>query len=328
MILLFLIGATIVEIGTIAASMVIIGKGSIEGLFKLYDEGYKLSNDINLEEELEIISTKVTLNLDKSFLSAFDKIALIIPGLNVLDAKLYNYRYSKEIKNVIDELLEDGLIVPMSDLEKDNYSYMNDLTNKLLFLDFQRNKKYDEEVIDIVGDFVITTDTAIKPVYKRIPSEYTLDEVLMLNEKINNSSYRLGYSNGKALAIIGLQSDDFDFKRISVPSGKSYISYDFDELPNDKGKDIFYSVYLANEETSELVKCYEELLEKRKVKEETNDVIYYELTYNEKIEMLKELIQNDSFSDDEIDRLKKDLDQLESEYNDENIKKNGYAKKR
>ncbi len=100
-----------VWLATCVASVVSDGYLGLNLFKEIANQGYKINGD-----KLKEVSSKLNPNT-----SRLDYAIKIVPGLNLLVAFQKGVAYGKSRQEIVDELVSEGAIVPMTDEEKEEY---------------------------------------------------------------------------------------------------------------------------------------------------------------------------------------------------------------
>lgn len=138
-------------------------------------------------------------------------------------------------------------LIPMPEPEKEKYAH---LTNKFLKLKWATFTDYK------------LTSLCYE---KLMPLNYTLDEVKRLNEA-TTYSYRIGISNGKNIAIIGIPNPNGVIKRIRSKEDNYNTIHMYENITEQEAKKLTFTVYpftMYKETQSEVEKVIQKIKQDR-----------------------------------------------------------------
>ena len=264
---MYIILAILIELATILASVGIHLGGAFADILKVSKEGYKVD-----EKKLEDIRKKVN-NAKKSspLRDALTGALIFIPGLNILWAIVKSI-YDRS--TIIRELKKADALIPMTEDEKESYSELTRLKDKIAFTMFTAVKEHEEErFVMVSGGHIFCTDPGLRTIKQNRldPNGFTLDEVKKLND-ITGTTYRLGRIDNENTAFIGIPQNDTQFKRIEFDSEDRKITHDYISMTEEEAKDKTFIVYpyRTDDETNKKLEEAVKEIEKARL-EKTNE---------------------------------------------------------
>ena len=138
-------------------------------------------------------------------------------------------------------------LIPMPEIEKEKYAQLKSKFWKLKWATF--------------ADYKLTSLC-----YEKLMSlDYTLDEVKRLNEA-TTYSYRIGVSNGKNIAIIGIPNPNGTIQRIRSKEDNYNTIHMYENMTEEEAKNKTFTVYpftIYEETQSEVEKVVQEIKQSR-----------------------------------------------------------------
>lgn len=238
---LWIIGGIVVETATVIGSLVIQGSTIFTTYKKLSGKGYKISREYldklgriqknvedapNSDEVKNKMSSEAKNLLAESIgVAPFKFICLLLPVINLI----YSKAKSSKIANTwVQEAIENEWAIPMNESEKDFYNSSESNFEKLLF----------GGIVSLENDDEITLE------FELTPLDYSLNEIEKLNEACSESTYMVGQTSDKNIAIIGIPSD-VSKNHIKYISFKDsiLIREPYTELNKDEAQNKTFTVY-------------------------------------------------------------------------------------
>ena len=227
------------ELATVISSVIISIHFIIDSVLEVPNNGYKLDKSL-LEEKKAKEKTSKT-NVMKLALTTM---LLLTPGVNLIYTSIKGTKLKKGIMK--DPEIKKCLI-PMPEPEKEKYAH---LTSKFLKLKWATFTDYK------------LTSLCYE---KLMPLNYTLDEVKRLNEA-TTYSYRIGISNGKNIAIIGIPNPNGVIKRIRSKEDNYNTIHMYENITEQEAKKLTFTVYpftMYKETQSEVEKVIQKIKQDR-----------------------------------------------------------------
>ena len=234
-IFLGIVGELITVIGSVAITIHFI----IDSVLEIPNNGYKLDKDL-LDEK----KAKEKTQKPNSTKMALTTMLLLAPGINLIYTSIKGVKLKKGIMK--DPEIKKCLI-PMPEPEKEKYAH---LTSKFLKLKWATFTDYK------------LTSLCYE---KLMPLNYTIDEVKRLNEA-TTYSYRIGISNGKNIAIIGIPNPNGVIKRIRSKEDNYNTIHMYENITEQEAKDLTFTVYpftMYKETQSEVEKVIQKIKQDR-----------------------------------------------------------------
>ena len=234
-IFLGIVGELITVIGSVAITIHFI----IDSVLEIPNNGYKLDKDL-LDEK----KAKEKTQKPNSTKMALTTMLLLAPGINLIYTSIKGVKLKKGIMK--DPEIKKHLI-PMPEIEKEKYAQLKSKFWKLKWATF--------------ADYKLTSLC-----YEKLMSlDYTLDEVKRLNEA-TTYSYRIGVSNGKNIAIIGIPNPNGTIKRVRSKEDNYNTIYMYENMTEEEAKNKTFTVYpftIYEETQSEVEKVVQEIKQSR-----------------------------------------------------------------
>ena len=234
-IFLGIVGELITVIGSVAITIHFI----IDSVLEIPNNGYKLDKDL-LDEK----KAKEKTQKPNSTKMALTTMLLLAPGINLIYTSIKGVKLKKSIMK--DPEMKKYLI-PMPEIEKEKYAQLKSKFWKLKWATF--------------ADYKLTSLC-----YEKLMSlDYTLDEVKRLNEA-TTYSYRIGVSNGKNIAIIGIPNPNGTIKRIRSKEDNYNTIHMYENMTEEEAKNKTFTVYpftIYEETQSEVEKVVQEIKQSR-----------------------------------------------------------------
>ena len=234
-IFLGIVGELITVIGSVAITIHFI----IDSVLEIPNNGYKLDKDL-LDEK----KAKEKTQKPNSTKMALTTMLLLAPGINLIYTSIKGVKLKKSIMK--DPEMKKYLI-PMPEIEKEKYAQLKSKFWKLKWATF--------------ADYKLTSLC-----YEKLMSlDYTLDEVKRLNEA-TTYSYRIGVSNGKNIAIIGIPNPNGTIKRIRSKEDNYNMIHMYENITEEEAKNKTFTVYpftIYEETQSEVEKAVQEIKKSR-----------------------------------------------------------------
>lgn len=242
-IFLGIVGGIVVELATVAGSLAIAYNGIVDSILQIADKGYAI--DPNVLEEVKKKreeEKKQKSSLVSKIFETLSPVLLFVPGINLLIAGIDSVKVKKMM--ITDPQVKESF-VPMTEKEKEQYAKIKGKLQKMLFTDAVMTKKNEEDDdIEFFGNrpVVITHGVEFVNYEALMPLGYTLDEVRRLNEA-TTYSYRIGKSDGKNVAIIGIPDSNGHISRIRLKSENYKITHTYEEMTEEEAQDKTFTVY-------------------------------------------------------------------------------------
>ena len=227
------------ELATVISSVIISIHFIIDSVLEVPNNGYKL--DKSLLEEKKAKEKTSKMNVMKLALTTM---LLLTPGVNLIYTSIKGTKLKKGIMK--DPEIKKCLI-PMPEPEKEKYAH---LTSKFLKLKWATFTDYK------------LTSLCYE---KLMPLNYTLDEVKRLNEA-TTYSYKIGISNGKNIAIIGIPNPNGVIKRIRSKEDNYNTIHMYENITEQEAKKLTFTVYpftMYKETQSEVEKVIQKIKQDR-----------------------------------------------------------------
>ena len=214
----------------------------------IFKKGYKFKFDKVTEEQFKDADTSLHIP------EKINTILFLIPGINILFMKFYAYAVANKILHT--ESIRDGF-VELTDKEKEVYSKLDTLFEKINFIDTSFESDIDTEIIGYDKDEGLMIDDPhlyALGIDKLIPLAYTYDEVIKLN-KITSNNLKLCNVQGRNIAIIGIPDENnHEPKHVQFLAENDTKLYDTDEVINPEDKNYLIYPYKEYTELDEGIK--------------------------------------------------------------------------
>ena len=271
----------LLEVGTIVGTFMITVNGSLDIMVDIFKKGYKFDAEVlnQVKEQNEVEEAKEKDSSKK----IIGKILLFVPVVNMIRGQIGVHKLKSEI---MDELKRRGALVPMTEEEKEQFASIKGKKGQLAYIVALGNKKEEEKVIGLLEDgTVLLADIGLLPLYESLtPLAYSLDDVKKLNA-VSGGSFAIGNVDGRNVAIVGIDPDAGEIKRLSFEYENGDKKHDFVRMSEEEaeGKRFLVYPYSRDEKTQEkLDKVVEEIRTSRTdgaLSYKKNEIRLYEQNY-------------------------------------------------
>lgn len=249
------------EIATIAGTIAISANGVIDFILEIAKNGYKI--DQKVIDEIKKNQNEEKKNNSSNLGKMLNCIVMLIPGVNLLKAAVISNKLKRSVMN--NPQLREAM-VPMTDLEKEQFAKLKTRKQKLMFTAFMSDELSQEKsFLGIYGENPVIVDSELELLYHEELESlgYTLDEVKKLNEA-THYSYKIGKMDDRNVAIIGVPNPDKQFSRVKLRKEDYKINHSYETMTDEEAQNAKFAVYpFIVEEEEVLRKAVDEIKQSR-----------------------------------------------------------------
>ena len=162
------------ELATIVGSAVVVFNGIGNSLLEISKHGYKI--DKNVLDGYQNGCEEKNIEKTSGFKKALDRVVLFIPGVNLLTFGIATVKIKKSVMNNDQRIKK--VLVPMTDIEKEQYAKIKGKIQKLEFIKFTITKENEEDQNENFAVYPFTTydEKEEKKVIEEIKQSYIEEE--------------------------------------------------------------------------------------------------------------------------------------------------------